>query len=100
LKIAGASAGVTPGAAWRRFFVSANPGTSAESVAFEMEIPAGGSVELFGAQVEAQVGMSDYKKTGARGGVYTARFASDEFNATATGMDSYDAAIRIVATKG
>jgi hypothetical protein len=60
---------------------------------------AGGSVELFGMQVEAQMGPSDYKITGAVGGVYSkARFGSDQLTVTAQGTDVYDAVVQIVST--
>jgi len=84
---------------WRRFTVSANAGVSAETVTFGVSLDAGASVEVFGAQAEAQMGASDYKKTGASGGAYpNARFAADELTATARGTDVYDAVIRIVNT--
>jgi len=38
-----------------------------------VQVAAGGSVELFGMQAEAQLGPSDYKLTGAAGGVYPKR---------------------------
>jgi len=53
---------------------------------------------LFGMQAEAQVGPSDYKITGAAGGVYSkARFGSDQITVTAQGTDVYDAVIQIVS---
>jgi hypothetical protein len=58
---------------------------------------AGGSIVIFGMQVEAQWGPSDYKQTGATGGVYAnARFGEDKITVTAQGTDVYDAVIRIV----
>jgi hypothetical protein len=48
-------------------------------------------------QAEAQWGASDYKLTGANGGVFSnARFASDKITVTAQGTDVYDAVIQIV----
>src|SRR5665213_1937905 len=62
-------------------------------------VVAGGSIQLFGMQAEAQMGPSDYKITGAVGGVYSnARFASDQITVTAQGTDVYDAVIQIVST--
>jgi len=55
-------------------------------------------MELFGMQTEAQLGPSDYKMTGARGGVYPkARFGCDQITVTAQGSDVYDAVIQIVS---
>ena len=71
-----------------------------DSVTFGAQLAAGASVDLFGMQVEAQPAPSDYKKTGARGGVYSkARFAADQLTVTAQGTDVYDAVIQIVNTE-
>jgi hypothetical protein len=49
-------------------------------------------------QVETQLGPSDYKITGAVGGVYSkARFGSDQITVTAQGTEVYDAVIQIVS---
>lgn len=87
---------------WQRVFVSGNPGqTGATTVTFGAHLDAGGSVALFGMQVEAQPGPSDYKRTGASGGVYPqARFDTDQLVATAQGTDVYDTVIPIVNTTG
>ena len=72
--------------------------TGATTVSFGVTVAAGGSVQLFGMQVEAQMGPSDYKITGAVGGVYPkARFGSDQITVTAQGTDVYDAVIQIVS---
>jgi hypothetical protein len=86
---------------WSRVYISANAGqTGATTVTFGAQAAAGGSVELFGMQAEAQLGPSDYKVTGASGGVYSnARFGSDQLTVTAQGTDVYDATIQIVSTE-
>lgn len=88
------------GSQWRRVYLSANPGqTGATTVAFGAQVAAGDTVELFGMQAEAQLGPSDYKITGAIGGVFSkARFGSDQITVTAQGADVYDAVIQIVST--
>src|SRR5258706_7988767 len=55
---------------WRRILLSGKFSGSDESVTFGMEIGPGGSVDLFGVQVEAQPGASGYKKTLSKCGVY------------------------------
>jgi len=87
------------GTQWSRIFLAANPGlTGATTVSFGVQVAAGGSVALFGMQVEAQMGPSDYKITGAVGGIYPkARFGSDQITVTAQGTDVYDAVIQIVS---
>jgi hypothetical protein len=98
--IAGASTStVTASAVWNRVVLAAGAGSSSvTSVTFALELPAGGSADIFGLQVEAQLAPSYYKVTGAVGGVYSqARFASDQLTVTAQGTDVYDAVIRIVS---
>ena len=47
---------------------------------------------------EAQLGPSDYKMTGARGGVHAkSRFGSDQITVMAQSSDVYDAVIQIVS---
>jgi hypothetical protein len=85
---------------WNRYSVAGNLRSSATAVTFGVSLSAGASADLFGAQAEAQLASSDYKKTGTRGGVYPkARFASDELRITARATDQYDARIRIVNTE-
>ncbi len=83
---------------WTRIWLEVGLGVSSESVVFGAQLEAGASVDLFGMQVEAQPGVSDYKKTGATGGIYSdARFVKDEISVTARGIDIFDAVIGIVA---
>jgi hypothetical protein len=88
------------GTQWARVSLSANLGLSTSSVTFSAQMSAGGAVDLFGMQVEAQLGASDYKQTGTSGGVYSnARFGADTITVTAQGTDVYDAVIQIVNTE-
>lgn len=85
---------------WARISFTANLGSSATSVTFGATLAAGASVDLFGMQVEAQPGPSDYKMTSTQGGVYAnARFGADKLSVTAQGTDVYDAVIQIVNTE-
>lgn len=107
--IAGSSVTLTIGSAgrtfalsdgWARISFSSNLGSSEESVTFGAQLIAGASVDLFGMQVEAQPGASDYKMTTVQSGVYgNARFAEDQITVTAQGTDVFDAVIRIVNTE-
>jgi hypothetical protein len=88
------------GTQWVRVSLAANLGHNTASVTFGAQLSAGGSIELFGMQVEAQLGASDYKQTGTSGGVYaSARFGADKITVTAQGTDVYDAVIQIVNTE-
>jgi hypothetical protein len=63
---------------WNRLVLACESGGTDETVAFGIQFVPGASVDLFGAQVEAQIGASGYKKTTSRGGVYPiTRFAED-----------------------
>jgi hypothetical protein len=85
---------------WVRISLAANLGSSATSVTFGTQLAAGASVDLFGMQVEAQLGPSDYKMTTTQGGVYSnARFGADKLTVTAQSTDVYDAVIPIVNTE-
>jgi hypothetical protein len=90
----------TLGTQWARVSLSANLGQSTNSVTFGAQVSAGGAINIFGMQVEAQLGASDYKLTGTSGGVYpNARFGADTITGTAQGTDVNDAVIRIVNTE-
>ncbi|HUA83208.1 MAG TPA: hypothetical protein VMB85_05070 [Bryobacteraceae bacterium] len=87
--------------AWSRVVLAGNLGQSTTQVTFGAQLDAGGTVDLFGMQVEAQLGPSDYKQTTTQGGVYAkARFGSDSISVTAQGTDVFDAVIQIVDTEG
>ena len=101
LAVANSSKSFAAGMQWKRVYFSSNPGQAgATTVTFGAQLAAGGSVELFGMQAEAQLGPSDYKITSAVGAVYPkARFGSDQITVTAQGTDVYDAVIQIVSTE-
>ncbi len=85
---------------WKRFTFTIDLAQATDSVTFGVTLDAGASVDLFGMQVDAQIGPSDYKRTGAGGGVYArARFSTDSVTMKAQGTDIYDAVVRIVATE-
>jgi hypothetical protein len=85
---------------WKRFNLSINLGQQTSSVTFGVSLDGGASVDLFGMQVDAQIGPSDYKRTGAGGGVYSrARFTSDSLATKAQATDIYDIALRIQAAE-
>ena len=84
------------GTNWSRIIVAANGDASAESIAFGVELPAGGSADVFGMQVEPQGGASLYKAT-TTGGVYEdARFRDDVLSITTTGVNRHSATVNII----
>lgn len=83
---------------WQRISIPVDLGQATTSVTFGAQLAAGATVDLFGVQAEAQPSVSDYKMTGANGGVYAnARFAVDSLTVRAESTDVYDAVIRILA---
>lgn len=84
--------------AWRRFISSGNLGVNEEQIHFGFEIQAAASIEVFGLQVEAQPGASDYKKTENQGGVYAdARFLDDSLTVVTEGIQQHSSLIRVVS---
>jgi len=82
---------------WGRVTLLANWAGSTSSGTLGARLDAGGSVDLFGMQVDAQPAAAEYRLTGAGGGVYAnARFDGDQISVTAQGTDVYDAVVRIV----
>ena len=72
------------GTGWNRLVFAANSESTETSVAFGIQLAPGTSIDLYGAQVEAQIGASPYKKTTSAGGVYPATRFRD--NAVAVSM--------------
>ena len=85
------------GPTWRRVELSTNLYAADETVEFGAWIAPGRTVELFGFQVEPQVGASKYKKSTSRSGVYRAWFAQDELVRTAHGLNDNSCTVRIRA---
>lgn len=89
------------GPSWKRWQLSGDLNTSAAPVRFSVEIPAGATVDVFGAQAEPQHAASDYRKTAQQSGVYSqAHFAQDELTLTADGWQSYSTRLQIHAQIG
>jgi len=84
--------------AWSRLVYSTKIEDPSETVSFGLELGAGGTVEVFGFQVEAQRGASQYKRTASRGGVYVeAHFQDDVLNLTSEGPGEHSGVVRIRA---
>ena len=84
------------GGVWRRYSISAQPGTNAEAVTFSMRLDAGVQVDVTGFQAEAQVAPGGYRRTNSRSGIYlNARFAEDELAWTQQAPNNNAAEIRI-----
>jgi hypothetical protein len=84
------------GTEWSRLILAGQSEAASETVTFGVELAAGVEVRLFGAQVEAQIGASGYKRTTSRGGVYgAARFRDEELRITAEGVNRHSCRVHI-----
>jgi hypothetical protein len=89
-----AQAAIGPG--WRRLVLAAASSAAGSSTAFGFEIAPGASVDVFGAQVEAQTGASGYKKTTTAGGVYPAtRFRDNRLAFTTLAPGRHGCAVHL-----
>lgn len=86
------------GSDWTRCTLSGTLNSSGENVSFALGLPAGGSIDIFGIQAEAQPGASSYKRTAVRNGVFTnARFDHDTLRLISEGPDQNRFNLRIIA---
>ncbi len=86
------------GPTWRRLEYSVKLSNADELIHLGVDVPPGGSVDVFGLQAEPQIGASKYKKTLIQSGVYPeAWFLDDELAVKAEGPDQYSCVVRIGA---
>ena len=91
---------VTTGTDWREAWLPAKLGGANETIACGIELAPGASVDVFGFQLEAQIGPSTYKRTAGRGGVYpAARFIDDLLRLKTDGADWHSTTIRITSRR-
>ena len=84
---------------WKRYTVRYGLSSVSEWMVFRVVVPAGGSAEIFGPQLEAQTGASSYKRTLKQAGVYAdARFDQDALGDRATGVGQHAGVVRIIWT--
>ncbi|MGE5647840.1 MAG: phage head spike fiber domain-containing protein [Acidobacteriota bacterium] len=93
---AGTASAVFPATGgWRRVEWTVMPGTQAEAVTFGI---AGAGAEVYGLQVEGQVGASSYKKTTTVGGFFgNAYFLDDELRMTSNSLGEFSCRVRVGA---
>ena len=85
---------------WRRILSAGQMGSTGDGLSAAVEVGPGAAVQLFGAQLEAQPSAGAYKKSGARGGVYSkVRFEDDALDITATGVNRNGLRIRLVSVE-
>jgi hypothetical protein len=86
------------GSTWSRAMSAATLATQADGIGFGLQLPAGVSIQAFGAQVEAQPTAGPYKKTIDRGGVYpTTRFDSDSLVRSTIAPNLHSGNVKLVS---
>jgi len=81
---------------WTRAIATGTGAPDADSMRFGIEVPAGTSIEVYGVQVEPQVGASAYKSSTA-GGVYPdSHLASDEMKMICTGVNRNSCRVHVI----
>ncbi len=88
---------VTPGPQWLRFHLTATFAGSGPQVGWEIEIPAGVSVQVFGAQMVAAAGPSGYTRTTTVSGFHpNCRFETETFAHRVLGPNVNEVRLAIV----
>jgi hypothetical protein len=88
-------------AEWRLLSCSGEIQGSAESITCGFAIGGGTAVELFGSQLAAQPGPSEYRLSRGASGVYrNSRFCDDELRFVANGIDDHAVALRVFSRAG
>ena len=81
---------------WKRAVFRMTGDPTASSIAFGIQLPAGGKVYVYGLQVEAQPAASEYKSS-TSGGIYTnARLTNDTLTMTTTGPGQHACTVKII----
>ena len=84
---------------WGRVVYPAMLAVTQDGIAFGLEIPAGARIQAFGAQLEAQAGASEYKKTDDHCGVYSkTRFDTDALQVTTDALGRNASAVSLVSS--
>lgn len=85
---------------WQRVATAGRLGVTADTFHVGIALDAGGSAEVFGAQLEAQPAAGPYRRSLAVGGVYPkVRFDSNRLSTVAVGLDRNSSVIRLVSVE-
>ena len=83
---------------WQRYAIFSSLVASTDALDVAIQLPAGATVELFGAQLEAQPAPSPYQRTALRTGRYPdSRFAGDQLTQVSTSPGEHSTVIRIIS---
>jgi hypothetical protein len=85
-------------ASWTRAVIADSLSLQEDGISFGLQLPAGVSIVVFGAQVEPQPAAGYYKKTTDQAGVYpSTRFDSDSLTQTTNASNQNSCAIGLVS---
>ena len=83
---------------WQRYAIFSSLVASTDALEIAIQLPAGATVELFGAQLEAQPAPSPYQRPALRTGRYPeSRFAGDRLTQVSTSPGEHSSVIRIIS---
>lgn len=86
------------GPQWSRAIAPLRMSNQDDGIHFALASGPGASFEIFGPQVEAQLGAGPYKQTTDSSGVYAkSRFDSDALTCVATGPQQYSCSVRVAS---
>ncbi|HYL37172.1 MAG TPA: hypothetical protein VEV17_14745 [Bryobacteraceae bacterium] len=89
---------IAVGAQWNRVAMPAHLSTKQDGMIFGIQLPAGFRIDVFGAQVEAQMAAGYYKKTVDRAGVHSStRFDSDALTRTGDGPNQSACVVNLMS---
>jgi hypothetical protein len=90
---------IATGPAWVRAVASGSLAIIQNGLAFGIELPAGATIQAFGAQVEAQPAAGEYQKTIDLGGVYSnTRFDSDSLTLSTNALNQNSGTISLYSS--
>ena len=85
---------------WRRYTIAGRLGATGDTFQVGIAVDAGGSMQVFGPQLEPQPAAGPYRRSLSTGGVYsTVRFESNRLNTVAVGLDRHSSIIRLVSVE-
>jgi hypothetical protein len=85
--------------AWQRVTTAGRLNATGDAFQVAVALPPGGTVAVFGPQLEAQPGAGPYRRSTGNGGVHTVRFDADHLTFTGVGLDRNSTTVRLVTTE-
>jgi hypothetical protein len=84
---------------WNQYVFSATPGGAMDEVVFAVAVPAGATAEIAGVMVECGTARPEYRRSDARGGLFSrARFLDDALVVSGVEPGVYATTVTIVAS--